>query len=101
MLTTSEIGVSLTIDDNHNLQLIIDDLKKYGTVSVDTDMVIISIIGDLESTGSGISNNIFEALKGINIRMISYGGSRYNFSFLVSKEDKEKTLQILNDKLFN
>lgn len=101
MLATSEIGVSLTIDDDRNLQLIIDDLKKYGTVSVDKDMVIISVIGDLESDDAGFSSNILNAVKGIPVRMISYGGSKYNFSFLVSKENKEKTLQILNDKLFN
>ncbi|MBB4035979.1 aspartate kinase [Dysgonomonas hofstadii] len=101
MLATSEIGVSLTIDDGRNLQLIIDDLKKYGTVSVDNDMVIISVIGDLESDDTSFSSNILNAVKGIPVRMISYGGSKYNFSFLVSRGDKEKTLQILNDKLFN
>jgi len=101
MLATSEIGVSLTIDDDRNLQLIVDDLKKYGTVSVDKNMVIISVIGDLESDDTNFSSNILSAVKGIPVRMISYGGSKYNFSFLVSKEDKERTLQILNDKLFN
>jgi len=101
MLATSEIGVSLTIDDDKNIQLIIDDLKKYGTVSVDTDMVIISVIGDLESDDAGLASIILGAVEGIPVRMISYGGSRYNFSFLVGQEVKEKTLQILNDKLFN
>lgn len=101
MLATSEIGVSLTIDDDKNLQLIVDDLKKYGTVSVDADMVIVSVIGDLESDDKGFASNILSAVKGVSIRMISYGGSKYNFSFLIEKKDKEKTLQILNDKLFN
>lgn len=101
MLATSEIGVSLTIDDDKNLQLIVDDLKKYGTVSVDADMVIVSVIGDLESDDEGFASNILSAVKGVPIRMISYGGSKYNFSFLIEKKDKEKTLQILNDKLFN
>lgn len=101
MLATSEVGVSLTIDDDRNLQSIVDDLKKYGTVSVDPDMVIVSVIGDLESEDSGISVDIMGAMKEIPVKMLSYGGSRYNFSFLIHKKDKEKTLQILNDKLFN
>lgn len=101
MLATSEIGVSLTIDDNRNLQAIVDDLKKYGTVSVDPDMVIVSVIGDLESEDSGIAVDIMGSMNEIPVRMLSYGGSKYNFSFLIHKKDKEKTLQILNDKLFN
>jgi len=101
MLATSEIGLSLTIDDDRNLQLILDDLKKYGTVSVDADMVIISVIGDLESEDTSFAANILNAVKGISIRMISYGGSKYNFSFLIARKDKERALQILNDKLFN
>ena len=101
MLATSEIGVSLTIDDDRNLQLIVDDLKKYGTVSVDNNMVIISVIGNLESDNTSFASSILAAVKGIPVRMISYGGSKYNFSFLIEEKDKEKTLQILNDKLFN
>ena len=101
MLATSEIGVSLTIDDDKNIQLILDELKKYGTVSVDSDMVIISVIGNLESEDASFASTILNAVKGISIRMISYGGSKYNFSFLIESRDKEKTLQILNDKLFN
>lgn len=101
MLATSEIGVSLTIDDDRNLQLILDDLKRYGTVSVDSDMVIISVIGDLESGDTSFASIILQAMEGISIRMISYGGSKYNFSFLIERKDKEKTLQTLNDKLFN
>lgn len=101
MLATSEIGISLTIDDDRNIQLITDDLKKYGTVSVSTDMVIISVIGNLEIEGSNCAADILSAIKGIPVKMISYGGSKYNFSILIEKKDKEKALQILNDKLFN
>lgn len=101
MLVTSEIGVSLTIDDDRNLQAIVDDLKKYGTVSVDTDMVIVSVVGDLESDDSGMAVGIMGAMNGIPVRMLSYGGSKYNFAFLIHQKNKEKTLQILNDKLFN
>ncbi len=101
MLATSEIGVSLTIDDDRNIHLISDDLKKYGTVSIDKDMVIIAVIGDLESEDSSFTSDILNAVKGIPVRMISYGGSKYNFSFLIEQKDKERALQILNDKLFN
>lgn len=101
MLATSEIGVSLTIDNDRNLQYIVDDLKKYGTVSVDNDMVIVSVIGDLESEHVGFAAGIMGSMKEISIRMLSYGGSKYNFSFLIHGKDKEKTLKILNDKLFN
>lgn len=101
MLATSEVGVSLTIDDDRNLQFIVDDLKKYGTVSIDVDMVIVSVVGDLESEDTGFAASILGAMKDIPVRMLSYGGSKYNFSFLINKNDKEKTLQILNNKLFN
>ena len=101
MLATSEIGISLTIDDDRNIQLILDDLKKYGTVSVDNDMVIISVIGNLESEDASFSSNILSAINGIPVRMISFGGSKYNFSFLIEQKYKERTLQIFNDKLFN
>ncbi|WP_165044524.1 aspartate kinase [Dysgonomonas sp. ZJ709] len=101
MLTTSEIGVSLTIDNDRNLQHILDDLKKYGTVSTDSNMVIISVVGDLNFEDAQLAAKILDAVKDISVRMVSYGGSKYNFSFLIQRKDKEKTLQILNDKLFN
>lgn len=101
MLTTSEVGVSITIDDNRNLENILDDLKKYGTVSVDKDMVIIAVVGDLNWENIGLESKVMNAVSEIPIRMISYGGSNYNLSFLVKKADKEKALQILNNKLFN
>jgi len=101
MLATSEIGVSMTIDDDRNIELIIDDLRKYGTVSYEKDMAIVAVIGDLKPDDAGFASIILGAVKGIPVNMISYGGSKYNFSFLINKEYKEKTLQILNDKLFN
>lgn len=101
MLTTSEVGISVTIDDVRHLDNIIDDLKKYGTVSVDRDMAIVSIVGDLAWEHVGFESKILDALKGIPVRMISYGGSNYNMSVLVKKEDKEKALQMLDNKLFN
>ena len=100
MLASSEIGVSLTIDDCKNLDEIAHELKKYGTVSLDRDMVIISIVGDLVIKNENIGSNILEAIKNIPLRMISYGGSNLSFSFLIEKKEKERTLKILNEKLF-
>jgi len=100
MITTSEVGVSVTIDNDRYLNEIVDDLKKYGTVHVDTDQVIICVVGDLVATNKGYANRIFEALKEVPIRMISYGGSNYNVSILVSAKDKVDALRALSAKLF-
>ena len=100
MIATSEVGVSVTINDVRNLTPILDDLKKFGTVTVDNDMVIICVVGDLEWQNRGFEAKALDALKDIPVRMISYGGSNYNISFLVRKEDKVTALNLLSDKLF-
>ncbi len=101
MVTTSEVGVSLTIDNTKRLDDIVNDLKKFGTVSVDKEMVIICVTGDLQWTNLGFEAQVVNALKEIPVRMISYGGSNYNISFLVKAEDKKRSLQALSDHLFN
>ncbi|MBD5210375.1 MAG: aspartate kinase [Bacteroidales bacterium] len=101
MIATSEVGVSVTIDDERNLQSIVDDLKKFGTVTVDRDMVIICVVGDLEWQNRGFEAKALDALRDIPVRMISYGGSNYNISFLVRKEDKVAALNSLSQHLFN
>lgn len=101
MITTSEVGVSVTIDDNKHLQEIVEDLKKYGTVEVDLDQVIVCVVGDLIAENKGYAHTIFNAVKAIPIRMISYGGSNYNLSLLISAEDKKQALNLLSDNLFN
>lgn len=101
MVTTSEVGVSVTIDNRKHLDEIVDDLKKYGTVTVDEDMVIICVVGDLEWDNVGFEACIVQALKDVPVRMISYGGSNYNVSLLVKSADKKKALQALSDHLFN
>lgn len=100
MIATSEVGVSVTIDNERNLTHILDDLKKFGTVTVDKDMVIICVVGDLEWQNRGFEAKALDALKDLPVRMISYGGSNYNISFLVRKEDKVRALNLLSDKLF-
>ena len=101
MIATSEVGVSMTIDDDSHLHEIVDELKKYGTVTVDVDMCIICVVGDLDWSNLGFETLATDAMKDIPVRMISYGGSNYNISFLIRGADKKHALQSLSDKLFN
>lgn len=100
MITTSEVGVSVTIDNKRNLHHILDDLKKFGTVTVDNDMAIICVVGDLEWHNCGFETRVLNALGDIPIRMISYGGSNYNISILVKQSDKIAALNALQKSLF-
>ncbi len=100
MICTSEVGVSLTIDDTRYLGEIVHDLKKYGTVSVDLDMCIVCIVGDMDWANCGFESKVMNAVKDIPVRMVSYGGSNYNISLLVREEDKEATLRSLSKNLF-
>lgn len=100
MVCTSEVGVSVTIDNTNNLTAILDELKKFGTVEVDRDMCIICVVGDLDWKNVGFEALATDAMREIPVRMISYGGSNHNISFLVSQADKKAALQALSDKLF-
>lgn len=100
MITTSEVGVSLTIDNTSRLAAITDRLKKIGTVVVDPDMCIICVVGDLRAENTGFETVTTDALRNIPIRMISYGGSNHNISFLVSMKDKKAALEALQKTLF-
>ena len=100
MICTYEVEVSLTIDDTRYLNEIIHDLKKYGTVSVDLDMCIVCVVGDMDWTNCGYESKVLEAVKDIPVRMVSYGGSNYNISLLVREEDKAATLRSLSKYLF-
>jgi len=100
MITTSEVGVSVTIDNKRNLQPILEELASLGEVTVDDDMVIICVVGDLEWQNRGFEAEVVNALKEIPVRMISYGGSNYNISLLIKKEDKIKALKLLSQHLF-
>ena len=101
MIATSEVGVSMSIDNDAHLNEIVDELKKYGTVTVDTDMCIICVVGDLDWSNLGFETLATEAMKNIPVRMISYGGSNYNISFLIREADKKRALQSLSDTLFS
>lgn len=100
MITTSEVGVSVTIDKTSRLAAIVERLKKIGTVQVDYEMCIICVVGDLRSENTGFETVATEALRDVPLRMISYGGSNHNISFLVSMDDKQRALQALQDTLF-
>lgn len=101
MIATSEVGVSMSIDNDAHLNDIVAELKKYGTVTVDRDMCIICVVGDLDWSNVGFETLATDAMKDIPVRMISYGGSNYNISFLIRESDKKRALQSLSDTLFN
>ncbi len=101
MISTSEVAVSITIDSTQNLAGIREDLGKFGTVEVDSDMSIVCIVGDIIHEERGFAPKVFRALNGIPIRMISYGGSKFNISVLVPTANKKETLQALSDNLLN
>ena len=101
MVCTREVGVSVTVDNRNHLSEIISELKQYGMVQVEDNMVIICVVGDLSTENVGFETLVCQALKNIPVRMISYGGSNHNISFLVKQEDKKATLQALSDTLFN
>ena len=100
MICTSEVGVSMSIDNDAHLNEIVDELKKYGTVTVDSDMCIVCVVGDLDWSNVGFETLATDAMKDIPVRMISYGGSNYNISFLIKEKDKKRALQNLSDVLF-
>lgn len=101
MVTTSEVGVSMSIDNKTHINEIIGELKKYGTVDIDNDMCIVCVVGDLEWGNVGYESLITSAMGSIPVRMVSYGGSYHNISFLIRSEDKAKALKSLSEKLFN
>ncbi len=100
MITTSEVAVSLTIDNTSRLDNIIQELDGFGKIEVDSDLSIICIAGNIAQNKKGVTAEIFNCLENIPIRMISYGGSNYNLSFLVKTSDKVAVLNLLNEGLF-
>ncbi|MBR5964105.1 MAG: aspartate kinase [Bacteroidaceae bacterium] len=100
MICTSEVGVSMSIDNTTHLQEIVEDLKKYGTVTVDHDMCIICVVGDMDWENIGFESRAMDAMKSIPVRMVSYGGSNYNISFLIREVDKKEALRSLSKNLF-
>ncbi len=100
MITTSEVAVSVTIDSDQFVKEITKELEAFGTVEIDTDQTIVSIVGNEITETKEIIYHLFESLKDIPVRMISYGGSRHNISLLIPGSYKFQTLQVLNKGLF-
>ncbi|BDD06310.1 aspartate kinase [Aureibacter tunicatorum] len=100
MITTSEVAVSLTIDNDEHLDQIVAEIEEYGTVIVDKDQSIICAAGNFKGTHKGIVSKIFDALVPYPIRMISFGGSDYNVSMLVDTKYKQEILIKLNNEIF-
>jgi len=100
MITTSEVAVSLTIDTTDHIKQIVEELENFGTVDVEPNQTIICIVGDFLAEKHGYSVKIFDAMKDIPIRMISYGGSKNNISVLISGDHKKAALLALNEGVF-
>ena len=100
MITTSEVAVSLTIDNDTFLKEIIKELEMFGSIEIDRNQTIVSIVGYHISKTENLLAKVFDSLTEVPVRMVSFGGSQHNISILISQEDKEKTLQLLNKGLF-
>ncbi|MDB5251894.1 MAG: aspartate kinase [Flaviaesturariibacter sp.] len=100
MITTSEVAVSVTIDNDSALSEIMTELEVFGTVDVDANQTIICIVGNEIASEPATLQHIFESLQGIEVRMVSYGGSVHNISLLVAGDKKVSVLQQLNRGLF-
>ena len=100
MITTSEVAVSLTIDTSAHLKEILKELEPFGTVEIDENQTIVSIVGNEIAKTPDVLSRLFEALAPVPVRMVSYGGSRHNVSVLIPGDYKIQTLQLLNKGLF-
>ncbi|RYY68903.1 MAG: aspartate kinase [Chitinophagaceae bacterium] len=100
MITTSEVAVSVTIDSDIYIKEITKELEAFGTVEIDTNQTIVSIVGNEITETKDVMFRLFEAINAIPVRMVSYGGSRHNISLLIPRSYKEQTLQVLNKGLF-
>ena len=100
MVTTSEVAVSVTIDNGSQLKQILRELEPFGTTEVETEQTIVSIVGNQIVETEDVLNKLFEGLSHVPVRMVSYGGSKHNVSVLIPSSFKNQTLQNLNQKLF-
>ena len=100
MITTSEVAVSVTIDSDIYIREITRELEAFGTVEIDTNQTIVSIVGNEITETREVMKKLFDSISTIPVRMVSYGGSRHNISLLIARNYKEQTLQLLNNGLF-
>jgi aspartate kinase len=100
MVATSEVSVSLTIDNAHRLPEIVAELRQFAEVTAEKDEVIVCLVGDNIRYTPGVAKRVFDALDGINVRMISQGASLLNLSLVVAEKDLQHTVQSLHDEFF-
>lgn len=100
MVTTSEVAVSVTIDTGTHLKQIVKELEPFGTITVEENQTIVSVVGNEIAQTPDVLNKLFESLRSIPVSMVSYGGSKHNVSILVPSAYKLQTLQVLNKGLF-
>jgi aspartate kinase len=101
MVTTSEVAVSVTIDNPVFINDIVKELEPFGSITVEENFSIVSVVGNEISETKDVLVKLFDAIKEVPVRMVSYGGSRHNISLLVSSAQKNDTLKALNKGLFN
>lgn len=101
MITTSEVAVSLTIDNDAHIDRIVEELAPLGKIEIERDNSIVCVVGRIEHTDTGLAARVFDGLKQVPIKMISYGASHHSITMLINTQDKKQTLQYLNDYLFN
>lgn len=100
MITTSEVAVSLTVDDTRNLEDIIKEVEDFGSVDIDRDQTIVCVVGDFSANTHGYAARVLDAVKHLPVRMISYGGSDYNVSILLDNSHKIEALRSIHNRLF-
>lgn len=100
MISTSEVSVSLTIDNASYINEIAKDLRELGAVEIEQNLSIICVVGDFRPERTGSAPEIFEALNTIPLKMISYGGSPYSLSLLIDTKNKLNALRLLSKHLF-
>ena len=100
MITTSEVAVSVTIDDLSHLDQIVEELRRFGTVEVDPNQAIICVVGNQVAETKGSISAVMDSLVDIPIRMVSFGGSKHNVSILVDAQHKVQALKSLNEGVF-
>ena len=101
MITTSEVAVSLTVDNDKHLEEIVRDLQPLGKIEIEKDNSIVCIVGHMEHSETGLASQIFSGIKHVPIKMISYGASHRSITMLIGTQYKKQTLQYLNHSLFN
>ena len=100
MITTSEVAVSLTIDNDENLDKIVGTLSSLGKIEIERNNSIVCVVGRLEHSVTGLAARVLDSIRQIPLKMISYGASHHSITMLINTADKKQTLQYLNDYLF-